>query len=109
MLFEIKLTTKTTTTNKKTMFKSRFKFYQQKDAMDCGPACLQMVAAEYGKNYSLPYLRDHCFLSREGVSMQGIVEAAEKIGFNTMSSKTPYEADVGEGCLLAAPLPCIVH
>jgi ABC-type bacteriocin/lantibiotic exporter with double-glycine peptidase domain len=41
-----------------------------------------MVAKHYGKEYSLEYLRDNCFLTREGVSLFGISEAAEKIGFD---------------------------
>ncbi len=90
------------------MFK-KFPLYQQRDAMDCGPACLQMVAAFYGKFYPLAYLRDNCFLSREGVSILGIAEGAEKIGFKTMATTAPYKAGKGIGSLLAAPKPAIVH
>ncbi len=57
------------------------KFIPQQDQMDCGPACLAMIASEHGKNYSLKYLRDYSFITREGVSMLGISEAARKIGF----------------------------
>lgn len=35
-------------------------FYPQFDAMDCGPACLRMVAKHYGKHYSLQTLRKRC-------------------------------------------------
>jgi len=42
-----------------------------------------MVAKHYGKNYSVQYIRDHSYLTREGVSMLGISEAAEQIGFRT--------------------------
>ncbi len=31
----------------------RFRFTQQFDKMDCGPACIRMVAMHYGKTYSL--------------------------------------------------------
>jgi hypothetical protein len=58
-------------------------FTHQHDAMDCGPACLQMIAKHYGRNYRLESLRDNCFLTREGVSLLGISEAAEKTGFRT--------------------------
>lgn len=30
-----------------------FSFYIQHDTMDCGSTCLRMVAAFYGKRYSL--------------------------------------------------------
>lgn len=44
--------------------------------MDCGPACLRMIAKYYGKNYSLQTLREYSFLSREGVSLMGLSDAA---------------------------------
>ncbi|MBS3775140.1 MAG: C39 family peptidase, partial [Bacteroidales bacterium] len=50
----------------------KFPFYQQHDAMDCGPACLRMIARYYGKHYSLQTLRDRSYITREGVSMMGI-------------------------------------
>lgn len=53
-------------------------------AMDCGPASLKMIAAYYGKEYSIQTLRDYCHITREGVSKQGISEAAERIGLRTL-------------------------
>ena len=61
-----------------------FPFYKQLDAMDCGPTCLRMIAKHYGKAYTLQTLRSKSYLSRDGVSMMGISEAAESIGFRTM-------------------------
>ncbi len=78
-------------------------FFPQMDAKDCGPACLRMIAKYYGKEYSMAYLREICHLQREGVSMLGISEAAEKIGFTTMGVHTDFER------LKKATLPCIVH
>jgi ATP-binding cassette subfamily B protein len=54
-----------------------FPFYHQHDAIDCGATCLRMVAKFYGKNYSLETLREKTYISREGVSLLGISEAAE--------------------------------
>lgn len=81
-----------------------FPFYKQLDAMDCGPSCLRMVTKFYGKNYSLQSLREKCFITREGVSLLGICEAAETIGFRTQSGKYSWEQLRDE-----FPLPCIVH
>ena len=53
-----------------------FPHYKQLDAMDCGPTCLRIVAKYYGKSYSLQYLRSRSYITREGVSMLGIREAA---------------------------------
>ena len=78
-------------------------YYLQHDAMDCGPTCLRMVAAFYGKCYSLEGLREKSFITREGVSMLGISEAAEKIGFRSICVQVGYEK------LQEAPLPCIIH
>jgi|GEM_PF-3455229 ABC-type bacteriocin/lantibiotic exporters, contain an N-terminal double-glycine peptidase domain len=41
-----------------------FPFTKQRDAMDCGPACLCMVSAYYGKKYTLEHLRDNCFIGQ---------------------------------------------
>lgn len=80
-----------------------FPHYIQYDTMDCGPTCLRMVAAFYGKRYSLEGLREKSFITREGVSMLGISEAAERLGFRSICVQVSYEQ------LKEAPLPCIVH
>ncbi len=79
------------------------KFIAQQDQMDCGPACLAMVAAAHGKSYALQYLRDNSFISREGVSLLGITEAAQKIGLQTACVKLDVQN------LAEVPLPCILH
>ena len=83
---------------------SNFPFTKQYDAMDCGPACLRMVAKHYGKAYSLQRLREMSHITREGVSLLGISDAAESLGFRTMGVKIPFEKLANE-----VPLPCIVH
>ena len=83
---------------------SSFPQFTQLDSMDCGPSCLRMVAKHYGKHYSLETLRQHSFITREGVSMLGISDAAEYIGFRTSGVMISFEQLVEE-----APLPCIVH
>lgn len=81
-----------------------FPFVKQFDAMDCGPACLKMVASFYKKNYSLDYLRKKCYITREGVSFLGLSEAASAIGFKAIGVKIPFEV-LSE----KVTLPCIVH
>ncbi|MDE6215812.1 peptidase domain-containing ABC transporter [Bacteroides sp.] len=82
----------------------RFPHYLQLDAMDCGPTCLRMIAGYYGKNYSLQTLRARSFITREGVSMLGISDAAESIGFRTMGVRVSFDQLVQD-----VPLPCILH
>lgn len=84
--------------------KKKFKFYRQFDTMDCGPSCLGMVASWYGKNYPLDYLRNLCSLSRNGVSLAGIHDAAETIGMRVQSMKMTLEALEAE-----CALPSIIH
>ncbi|MGA0560038.1 peptidase domain-containing ABC transporter [Larkinella sp. VNQ87] len=81
-----------------------FPHYRQLDQMDCGPTCLRMVAKHYGRSYTAQSLRDKSGIGKDGVSMLGISEAAEAIGFRTMGVKIPFEKLAEE-----APLPCIVH
>lgn len=81
-----------------------FTTYTQLDAMDCGPTCLRMIAKHYGRHYSLETLRQYSFITREGVSMLGISDAAEHIGFRTSGVMISFEQLVKD-----APLPCIVH
>ncbi len=81
-----------------------FPFVKQPDAMDCGPACLKMVAAWYKKTFSLESIRKKCFITREGVSFLGLSEAADSLGFKTIGVKIPFDMFTEN-----VPLPCIVH
>lgn len=81
-----------------------FPFFKQLDAMDCGPSCLRMIAKYYGKSYSLEYLRSRSYITNRGVSMLGISDAAESIGFRTRGYRLTWEELRDE-----VPLPCIVH
>lgn len=81
-----------------------FPHYQQLDSMDCGPSSLRMIAKYYGRSYSLQTLRERSFITRQGVSMLGISEAAESIGFRTQGvriSLKQLKEDVS--------FPCILH
>ena len=68
----------------------KFHHYLQHDTMDCGPVCIRMIAKYYSRSYSLPYLREHCFLTHEGVSQLGISDAAGRIGMKIVSADTNY-------------------
>jgi len=71
--------------------------------MDCGPSCLRMIAAYYGKIFSLETIREKTKITREGVSLLGISEAAENIGFRTVGARLAFEE------LTDVSTPCIVH
>lgn len=81
-----------------------FPFFRQLDAKDCGPACLRMIAKSFGKNYSIQTLRERSHITRQGVSLVGISEAAESIGLRTVGVRLTWSQ-----LLKTAPLPCIAH
>lgn len=81
----------------------KFPFYFQHDARDCGPTCLRMIASFYGQTYSIEFLREMTHISKMGVSMLGISETAENIGFRTIGARLTFNK------LENIPLPCIVY
>jgi len=82
----------------------KFQVYHQHDQMDCGPTCLRMICRYYGKDLPLQKLREFSSITREGVSLKGISEAAEKIGFRTIGVKLTFDQLDKE-----AILPCILY
>jgi len=82
---------------------SKFPHYKQAESKDCGPTCIKIVAKHYGKTIHIQNLRNLAETTREGSSLLGLSEAAEKIGFHTIGVKVNFEK------LLEVPLPCIVH
>ncbi|MFF5384335.1 peptidase domain-containing ABC transporter [Pedobacter suwonensis] len=81
----------------------KFPFYKQADQMDCGPTCIRIIAKYYGRNFSLNRLRDISGINKLGVSLLGISEAAEKLGFRTGGIKISIQK------LEEIDLPCILH
>ena len=77
---------------------------KQRNAMDCGPSCLAMIARYYGLRPERDGLRRSCSLGKDGVSLLGISKAAETIGFKTVGGRVSFDTLAFE-----VPLPCIVH
>ncbi len=72
--------------------------------MDCGPTCIKMVAKYYGRDFSVTFLREKCFITKMGVTLLGISEAAETIGLRTTGVKINFD-----GLVENKPFPCIIH
>jgi len=85
------------------MIKS-FPIYRQLDAMDCGPTCLRMIAKYHGRAISLDFLREKSQYGKTGVSLLGVAEAAESVGFRAVGAKLTMEQLIND-----APLPAIIH
>ncbi len=81
-----------------------FTFFRQLDAKDCGPACLKMIAKFYGRNFSIQTLRERSYITKQGVSLVGISEAAESIGLRSVGVRLTWTQ-----ILEKTPLPCIAH
>ncbi|MFT3947445.1 MAG: peptidase domain-containing ABC transporter [Agriterribacter sp.] len=80
----------------------KYPFYKQFDQKDCGPTCLRMISKYHGKNIPREYLYSNANITKEGVSLAGIAEAAEKIGFRSLPVNIDYKTLYTD-----APLPCI--
>ena len=55
----------------------KIEIIHQRDTMQCGIACLQMICKYFGREYYLDSLSKLCFATTEGVSLLGINEAAK--------------------------------
>ena len=80
------------------------KITRQRDAMDCGPSCLAMIAKHYGLQPNVEKIRRSCALNKEGVSLLGISKAAESIGFKTIGGRLTFNTLAKE-----VTHPCIIH
>ena len=83
--------------------KEKFPFFRQLDYRDCGPTCLRMIAKFHGKRFSREFLRDKSSITRQGVTMAGIADAAEIIEMRTLGMRVSLTSLVNE-----VPTPFIV-
>lgn len=83
--------------------KKKFPFYRQLDQMDCGPTCLKMIAKFHGKYFPITYIKRKTYFTNQGVSLLGISDGAEALGFRTSGYQLNYES------LQEISLPCIAH
>ena len=81
----------------------RMRFVRQIDAMDCGAACLAMVANHFGRSVSLARIRQLVNTGLDGTSLRSLCTAAEELGLAARSVKaSPHNLD-------RMPLPAICH
>lgn len=70
---------------------------------DCGPTCIQMVCAHYGKRHSLNYIKRGISISRIGVTVADVKDACLRLGLETVVA----QGTVGQ--LSRSPMPAILH
>lgn len=86
------------------LFNKNFPHYTQAGAKDCGPTCIKIISKYYGKIFKLSYINSISETTRDGSSLLGLSDAAEKIGFKTLGVKINFNTLKNE-----IPLPCIIH
>ena len=76
---------------------------KQRDIADCGAACLASVAAHYRLRLPVSRIRQYAGTDKRGTTVLGLIEVAEKLGFQAKAAKGPLES------LSKIPLPAIAH
>ncbi len=76
---------------------------KQRDITDCGAACLASVAAHYQLQLPVSRIRQYAGTDKRGTNILGLLEAADKLGFEAKGAKGPIES------LTKIPLPAIAH
>lgn len=77
----------------------------QLEAVECGAACLAMLAAYYGKWIPLEIVRRDCGVSRDGVKSSNIEKVARNYGFEANGWHYNDSKSLKEN----AEFPCIIH
>lgn len=87
-----------------TLHKQHYLCIKQHDTTDCGPACLAIIAKQYGLDLSLAKIRSLAGTDRQGTSLFSLAKTAEKLGFKATGVKGDKEA-----FLAGFPTPAIAH
>ncbi|NDV68611.1 peptidase domain-containing ABC transporter [Dysgonomonas sp. 25] len=76
---------------------------KQRDITDCGAACLASVAEHYKLKMPVSKIRQIAGTDRKGTTIKGMIQAAEKLGFEAKA----FEGKID--FLSEMPLPAIAH
>ncbi len=76
---------------------------KQRDITDCGAACLASIASHYQLKLPIARIRQMAGTDKKGTNVLGMIEAAQKIGFEAKGVKGQFES------LFKIPLPAVAH
>lgn len=76
---------------------------KQHDITDCGAACLASISAHYKLLLPIARIRQYACTDKKGTNVLGMIEAAQKLGFQAKGVKGKFES------LLKIPMPAIAH
>jgi len=76
---------------------------KQHDITDCGAACLASVSAHYNLQLPIASIRQYAGTDKKGTNVLGLIEAAEKLGFEAKGVRGELDS------LFKIPKPAIAH
>jgi len=76
---------------------------KQRDITDCGAACLASIAGFYKLQLPVSRIRQLASTDKKGTNVLGVIEAANKLGFDAKGVKGEFES------LFKIPKPAIAH
>ena len=85
------------------MINKRFNIVYQKDAADCGIACIDMICKYYGMKSVRDILSNHQIITSEGVSLKAMNDVLRTIGFVVSAEKRALSQ------MMSIKKPCILH
>jgi ATP-binding cassette subfamily B protein len=76
---------------------------KQRDITDCGATCIASIAMYYNLHMPVSRIRQYAGTDKKGTNVLGLLEAAEKLGFQAKGAKGQLDS------LQKIPLPAIAH
>ncbi|MDJ0571798.1 MAG: peptidase domain-containing ABC transporter [Pleurocapsa sp. MO_192.B19] len=83
----------------------KYDLIKQHSEEDCGAACIASIAKYHQRIFTISRVREAVGTRREGTTLLGLSQGAEKLGFNTRPIKTSIEVIDKD----IVPLPAIIH
>ena len=81
----------------------KIRLIRQRDAMQCGVACLTMICNYYGLPVEIEDVEEYCSPTTDGVSLKGLADATAHFCL------TSHAVRLGICYLRKVTLPCILH
>jgi ATP-binding cassette subfamily B protein len=75
-------------------FINKFPCIKQQDMRDCGPACLATICKKYGLKIPVSRIRELAETDLEGTSVYGMIQAAQKLGFQSEGVRTSNKEEL---------------
>lgn len=85
------------------MSEKRITKVKQHDITDCGAACLASISGHYGLKTPISRIRQLASTDKKGTNIQGLLEAADKLGFEAKGVRGDFDS------LSKIPKPAIAH